>query len=361
MKATTKQKQFPSAIVELPSHLLIIRLSSLGDVAMTIPVIQVVQGTYPDLKITVLTKKQFKPIFSVMDTIQVKTIEVEKDHKGLLGLYTLANELLALGVDRVADLHNVLRTKVLKQLFQLRGIRVKQIDKGRKEKKALTRSKNKNFIQLKSTHQRYADVFKELGLPIHLDDHKYPKKPSLPSEIHQVIQNSSRKWIGIAPFAQYESKTYPLELMIRVIEELNSYEKFDIFLFGGGKKEEDILNNIESKYKYATNIAGKLTLDQELKLIGNLDIMVSMDSGNAHLAAIYNLPVITLWGVTHPYTGFMPFHQPMENAILSNLTKYPQIPTSVYGNKFPEGYENVMKSISPKTVIDKIYEILKAE
>ena len=83
-----------------------------------------------------------------------------------------------------------------------------------------------------------------------------------------------------------------------------------------------------------------------------------MDSGNGHLAAMYGIPVITLWGVTHPFTGFVPFHQPMENQLISDVEKYPLLPTSVYGNKYPTGYENVMESIEPLAVIEKIKKLL---
>lgn len=184
-----------------------------------------------------------------------------------------------------------------------------------------------------------------------------PKKQPLTPEILSITQNSTKKWLGIAPFAQYESKTYPLALMIEVIETLNREDRFEIFLFGGGKREMDILNNIESKYKNVTNIVGKLSFEDELRLIGNLDAMLSMDSGNAHLAAMYGVPTITLWGVTHPFTGFMPFGQPMERAILPNLAKYDQIPTSIYGNKVPPGYEKVMHTIKPETVVERINKL----
>ena len=86
--------------------------------------------------------------------------------------------------------------------------------------------------------------------------------------------------------------------------------------------------------------------------------MVAMDSGNGHLSAMYGIPTITLWGVTHPYLGFTPFEQPNKNQIVSNRDKYPLIPTSVYGNKYPEAYENAMESIPPELVVKKILEVL---
>ncbi|MDY8138698.1 glycosyltransferase family 9 protein [Aquimarina sp. 2201CG5-10] len=329
----------------------------MGDVAMTIPVLRIFRATYPNIKLTVLTREFFKPMFSGIDNLEVFPAEVNGRHKGILGLTKLSKELRQLGISKVADLHNVLRSNILKTLFSFNKIKVVQIDKGRAEKKALTKSENKVFEQLKTTHQRYADVFEALGYPIDLKSHKFPEKQSLTPDIIKLTQNSKKKWLGIAPFAQYESKTYPLELMVEVIEQLDKEDKYEIFLFGGGKREKDILNNIESKYKNTTNVVGKLSFTDELKLIGNLDGMLSMDSGNTHLAAMYGVPTITLWGVTHPFAGFMPFGQPKENAILPNLAKYDQIPTSIYGNKFPEGYEKVMYSIKPQTVIEAINKL----
>ena len=107
------------------------------------------------------------------------------------------------------------------------------------------------------------------------------------------------------------------------------------------------------------SMAGKVSFREELALISNLDAMLSMDSGNGHLAANYGVPVITLWGLTHPYTGFAPFKQPSSNSLLPDLEQYPQIPTSIYGNKVPDGYYDVMRSIPAERVVEKIEEILQ--
>ena len=86
--------------------------------------------------------------------------------------------------------------------------------------------------------------------------------------------------------------------------------------------------------------------------------MISMDSANGHLAANYNIPVLTLWGMTHPFCGFMPFDQPQENSITLDRNHFPYIPTSIFGNKIPKGYENAFRTIDPKIVIEKALDIL---
>lgn len=339
-------------------HLLVIRMSALGDVAMTVPVLLALQQQHPQLKITVLTRAFFKPLFSQLKNVHIYEADVKGKHKGVLGLYQLYKELKSLKIDAVADLHNVLRSKILKFYFSSGGIPVVQIDKGRGEKKDLTAAKNKKFIPLKTTHQRYADVFNVIGFPVVLKKTPLLAKEPLSKNTQEILGTVTKKRIGIAPFAAFSGKMYPLLLMEQVVENLAASGKYTIILFGGGQKEKETLALWQNKFKNTLNVSGKFSFQEELSLISQLDVMLAMDSGNAHLAANYNIPVVTLWGVTHPYAGFYPFGQPSENALLSDRHKYPLIPTSIYGNKFPEGYENVMETISPASIIAKIEELV---
>ncbi|MEM9363434.1 MAG: glycosyltransferase family 9 protein [Bacteroidota bacterium] len=341
-------------------HVLVIRLSAMGDVAMIVPLLQGLLAKYPKLELTVLTKRHFAPIFSQLERVNVHRANVKSVHKGFPGLWRLYKELQKLNIGAVADLHNVLRSNILKNYFSLSKVPFAQIDKGRKEKKALTRAKNKEFNQLKATHERYAEVFTALGYPIELSKCKPLERQPLPEKILDLVGQDSKKWIGIAPFAAHQGKMYPLRLMKEIINQLNNTEKYKILLFGGGENEKKQLEELSSVFSNSLCLAGILSLEEELAIISNLDIMVSMDSGNAHLAANYGIPVVTLWGVTHPFAGFYPFGQPIENALLSDKEKYPLIPTSVYGNKLPKGYESVMESILPESVVKKIIQILES-
>ena len=251
------------------------------------------------------------------------TPELNGKHSGLIGLYKLYKELKAKGIQGVADIHNVLRTNILKFYFKGSKIPFKQINKGRREKYALTRYKFKVFEPLKPSYQRYADVFAALGFPIDLsDDYLLPPTPL--SDPVENLLNGSDLHIGVAPFASFISKQYPFDKMCQVIEKLSErYPNSKIYIFGGGKEEEQKVAQIQ--LPNTENMVGKLSFKQELELISHLDIMIGMDSGNGHLSAMYGVPTITLWGVTHPYAGFYPYGQPMENALLADRTKYPLI------------------------------------
>ncbi|WP_313790060.1 glycosyltransferase family 9 protein [Flagellimonas abyssi] len=340
------------------THILVIRLSAMGDVAMTVPVLRAIIDKYPEIRLTILTKKNFMPIFDGLEHVQVKEADVKNRHKGLMGLWRLYKELKPLQFDAVADLHNVLRSRILKKYFSLERVPFAQIDKGRKEKKALTRSKNKVFEQLRTTHQRYADVFGQLGFPVDLSNAKPLERIQLSKKVLGLVGQDVKKWVGIAPFAAHEGKMYPLESTKEIIKKLDDTDKYKILLFGGGIKEIEVLEGMAQTSENVFCMAGKLKLSEELELISNLDVMLSMDSGNAHMAANYGIPVVTLWGVTHPFAGFYPFGQPLENALMADRGIYPLIPTSVYGNKLPQGYENAMETIKPEQVLDRLTGIL---
>jgi ADP-heptose:LPS heptosyltransferase len=337
-------------------NILAIRLSAMGDVAMTAVVIKAFLEQNPNVKITMLSKAFLKPVFEHIPNVNFYAADTANKHKGIFGIYKLYKELKELNIDAVADLHNVMRSKILSFFFL--GIKTATLDKGRAEKKALIALQNKVFKQLKTTHERYADVFRSLGYTINLSQVSFSNPKLLTENLKTIIGESKNKLIGVAPFAQHATKTYPIDLMEQVLEQLSSSQNTRILLFGGGHKEVQLLTDLAQKFENIICIAGKIKLKEELLLISNLNCMLSMDSGNAHFAALYGVPTITLWGGTHPYAGFAPFNQPKEYALIPDLSKYPNIPYTVYGNKMLEGYEDAMKTIDPKTIVERVLHVI---
>jgi ADP-heptose:LPS heptosyltransferase len=340
-------------------NILIIRLSAMGDVAMTVPLLRALVLQYPEVKVTVLSRPFFKPFFDDIPRVTFFGADLNGRHKGFLGLVRLYRELKAYHIDAVADLHNVLRSKVVTTLFSLSGKPTATTDKAREEKKALTRAENKVFKQLMPITQRHIQTLAKLGFSIDLTVPVFLEKQPLTTEVINVTGPKQGTWIGIAPFAQHAGKVYPADLMQQVINLLAKNSNYRLMLFGGGKQEIEMLEQFAKGHNNVVVTAGKLKLQQELDLISHLDVMLSMDSGNAHMAAMKGIKVVTLWGATHPYAGFAPFNQPIENALTANREQYPLLPTSIYGNKIVEGYEDAMRSINSRTVVEKIEEVLK--
>lgn len=333
------------------------RLSAMGDVAMTVPVLRALLAQHPEVRVTVISRPFFAPFFKDLPRTDFFAFDAHKRHKGVLGLVQLYRDLKPLQIDYFADLHNVLRSKFIRSQFALRGTKTAATDKGRAEKKALTRAQNKVFKPLQTMFERHAQTFAQLGFEIDLSHPVFPQRELSPETI-SVTGSKTQKWIGMAPFAQYVSKVYPQDLMREVVAGLAQVPQNKIFLFGA-RDEVPPLQNLAENFENVQIIAGKLSLEQELELMANLDVMLSMDSGNAHLAAMFGVPVVTLWGATHPYAGFLPFGQPIENALTADRNQYPLLPTSVYGNKVFPGYEEAMRTIAPQKVVQKIESVLR--
>ncbi len=335
-------------------HIAVIRLSAMGDVAMTVPVILALVKQYPTVEVTVVSRPFYKPFFKTIPNVSFMSAHTRHRHKGLLGIYRLYKDLKENDVEVIADLHDVLRSKILRYLFSKFGGMVAYTDKGREEKKALTSLKDKDFKPLKSMIERHVATFKKLGYRIDMSTPVFLERLEVSEKVKEIIGNKNGKWIGIAPFAHYGSKTYPSDLMQQVITALAKDKSIKIALFGGGKHEKVLLDKMAAGLENVYNFTKVISFQEELQLISNLDVMLSMDSGNGHLAAMYGVKTITLWGATHPYAGFIPYNQPIENCLVADRTQYPLLPTSVYGDKKVSGYEDAMRTISVEKVVFSI-------
>ncbi|MCU7551118.1 glycosyltransferase family 9 protein [Chitinophagaceae bacterium LB-8] len=360
-------------MLKSPQHLLVFRFSALGDVAMTVPVVKSLLQQYPDLHITYVSNAFVAPLFAGIERLHFHAADLKGRHKGVKGLFNLYRELSrTYNFDAIADLHNVLRTKILRLFFGISFKPVAVIDKGRKEKKELTRKENKILKPLKSTIQRYADVFAGLNLPVQLNQESpYRVQPHLidpdsndssnqsqqltPEHQSSLALNPHRSFlIGVAPFAQHAEKMYPHEKMKEVLRLLLQHQNVKVLLFGGGKSEVVLLKEWEREMPGIESVAGKMSFKEELKLIAQLDVMVSMDSANMHLASLSGVPVVSIWGATHPFAGFYGWGQSPNDAVQVDLYCRP---CSVFGNK-PCFREDLacMHSISPVVVYNKIIE-----
>ncbi len=297
--------------------ILVFRFSAMGDVAMTAPVLKELTEQNPDIELVIVSRRSYQPFFNSVSNSTFVGVNLE-DYKGIGGLKKLASLLEGYKADMIADLHNVLRTKILKFFLTFSVKKIATLNKGRKEKKKLIQKNNKTLKPLRQMSERYADVFRELGFKIRLS--------------HQLSSQNSKscRIIGIAPFANYKEKMFPLKKMEELCLHLAN-NNYTILLFGGGKEEIKILNSWENLNPNIQSIAGKKSLDEEIKLIQTLPLMISMDSANMHIASLAGTRVISIWGATHPFAGFLGYGQKEDDCVqLNTLTCRP---CSIFGNK----------------------------
>ena len=437
-------------------HLLIIRFSAMGDVAMTVPVVKSLAQQYPDLRITVLSKPFARTLFDgLAPNVSFMGADIKGEYHGIKGLNALYRRLTAKNFTAIADLHSILRSSYLRMRFNFDRYRVAHIDKHRAMRRALTATNNKQLVQLPTPFEGYADVLAQLGYPVNINftsifppeggdlkliapfingkskgeeekklserekaireetacegaeakilseekegkreeakvlsegaegkreeekvlskekegkreeakvlseekEGKRAEEKVLSEKEEEEVKAESlkpqgEKWIGIAPFAAHKGKIYPLEKMERVIELLLEREpNCRIFLFGGGAEERELLTQWESRHDRCT-CALLGSLYNELVLMSHLDTMVSMDSANMHLASLTGTRVVSVWGATHPFAGFMGWNQSPADAVQTTL---PCRPCSIFGNKpCLHGDYPCLNSITPEEIVERV-------
>lgn len=323
------------------TRILAYRFSAFGDVAMTAPVFREFLEQNPDVEIIMVSRSNFEALFADIPNVIFKGVNLD-DYKGIFGLTRLANELMReFHPDLIANLHDVIRTKILDKIYRRKGLKVFKINKEKEEKEDLTNIWNLDKVQLKKTVERYADVFREMGFKVELSHTLRPKA-------------TEKSGIGLAPFAQHKGKMLPLEKSYELARILS--QKYPVYFFGGGKAETETLEKWEEEIPNTNNLAGKLTLTEELEKISQLELMISMDSANMHLASLMGTRCISVWGQTHPYAGFLGFGQSEEDVVqIKDLTCRP---CSVFGDKECfRGDWACLEELDIQKIIDKINKI----
>lgn len=314
------------------------RFSAFGDVAMTVPVFRTFLAQNTDVQIVMVSRNSFADLYKEIPGVVFHGIDVN-DYKGLTGMRRLAKELLkTYNPDYIADFHDVIRSKMLYLFFKRRGYKVFKINKGKEEKEHLTDIWNIHKKQLKRTVERYADIFRSMGFKVELDGKLIPS-------------TKEKSGIGIAPFAQHKGKMLPLEKSYELAKDLARNHK--VYFFGGGKEETEILNRWEIEIPNTHSLAGKLSLQQELEKISELEVMISMDSANMHLASLVGTRVVSVWGATHPYAGFLGYGQSYNDVVqVKDLTCRP---CSVFGDKECfRGDWACLEELHVQQILDKI-------
>lgn len=350
----------------IPSSVLLARFSAIGDVAMTVPVVYSACRCYPQTRFVMLTRESMVPIFSCAPpNLTVAGIDVHADaYRGVAGMRRLAAEMRRqFSPDVFVDLHSVLRTRLLGFFLRLHGVRTARLDKARGKRRALTRPNNKLMLPLTGIRDRYALAFERAGMPLQeCFDGLFGGRSCAPVESFAAITGpkpAGERWIGIAPFAAHKGKIYPERQMEQVVAALAAEPDVRIFLLGGGGHEAETLAAWADSIGHNVHcLAGKrYGFAAELALFNHLDCMLSMDSGNMHLAAIAGAPAVSVWGATHPYCGFTGWRQTEADMVQLPV---PCRPCSVFGDKpCARGDYMCLRAIRPESITARVLQKLK--
>lgn len=320
-------------------HVLVIRLSALGDVALMAPVVKAYAEANTEVRFTVAGPPMLVPLFAGMPNVDYLGL---KKKQSFVKIYRALN---AVGADTVVDLHKVNRVGFAIVLLRLRHLlnphyRIFALHKGKVSRWLFLHHWRRT--PRKRQYERYDDVFRRAGM----------KR----GELLNVKGEKCGAKIGVAPFAQHEGKIWSLERTEALVRMLGE-RGHEVVLFGS-KDEAPVLEQWARHYKGVTSVAGRLPFAEELEIIRSLAVMVSMDSANMHFASAVGVPVVSIWGATHPDFGFYGYGQERTNALCANLECQP---CSAFGQKpCRYGDYHCLQAITPEMVVKKIETLIAA-
>lgn len=322
------------------ARMLLLRSAGIGDVAMLVHAVRALRACYPQLEIVIATKPRMPQLFEGIEGLEFILI---KDFRGLL------REIRSANIDCCADLRNELRGKLVRLALWFRGIPTASYRQNYAERRPLL--KKKKIVWLRNNVLRFCDVFARLGYPV-----PTPPVVHIPRPMPSVFGPKEGTWVGFAPFAASELKMYPEPLRTELVKALAArYSR--VFLFSGGGQEAEYCQKMAEQYPSVTSVFKKVSMGEEVALMSHLDLMITMDSSAMHMASLAGVPLVAIWGATHPAIGYSAWGaDPEKNYIQSGRACRP---CSVYGEgKCPYKDLPCMRDISVEDILAKAGQLL---
>ncbi len=329
---------------------LVLRFQSVGNVAMTVPVLESAARLQPDDTFVIVAKKRLHAMFHGLDNVYFH--EVDLGDGSLKSLLRLFRELKTYNIDKGIDLQNVLRTRVLRLLFRLHGVKNSVVSYGRFEKWAITKLGVRRDKVLPTEFERYADTFRRAGLQTDEQFKALPVNHRAGDEVVERFGEKHGTWIGLAPFAKSKTNILSYGTIKNLLAQLSSRRGTRIFLFGAGTVECELLQQWADLNENVVSVAGKLPLAEELELMRQLDVMLCMDSANQHLASLVGLRTVTIWCGTHRKMGFYGWKQKPEDCV--ELAGLACRPCTMHGMNHCRYGNFACKQITEQQIMDKL-------
>lgn len=299
---------------------LVIRFQSLGNVAMSVPIISSLSARYPQHRFVVVARHALSAMFYGLPNVVFHETSLQGGGFAMLSLF---RELKSYAIDAVIDLQDNSYSYILRTLYRIKRLPIYVIDKGALEKRTLIRKGHKQSVPLISEFERYAQVFRMAGLESDTRFEHIPVHVEVQEQLIERFGNKEGRWIGIAPFAKNQSNILPNRVIKDVIAYFSHQANTRLYLFGAGLIEGEMLRQWASIFPNVVSVAGQIPLEQELELIRMQDVMVGMDSANQHLSALVGTPTISIWCGTHPFMGFAAWRQDPDYMLQTNFNCRP--------------------------------------
>ncbi|MFC2114221.1 glycosyltransferase family 9 protein [Bacteroidota bacterium] len=316
---------------------LVIRLSSIGDIVLTSPVIRALKSQVPSLELHFVVKKRF------LDVVKENPF-IDKIHVLDTDLGNVIRELKAEKFDYIIDLHKNFRSFKIKTALKEKSFTFK---KHNWEKWLLV---NRKINSLPDVHivDRYFQAVNKLGVKnddLGLD---YFISDQEKSQANEFISQINEDFYAVVVAGNYFTKQYPA---VRLIELIRKLDKKVILL--GGKNEMALAQEVESNCNdKVVNLCGTIPLNVSAGIVMQAKGVFTNDTGLMHIAAAYKRRTVVFWGNTVPDFGMFPYKTSYYNAQVNNLHCRP---CSKLGyKKCPEGHFKCMLDIDQQAIISWI-------
>ena len=320
---------------------LILRIGSIGNVAMTVPVISSAAQSHKDDIFVIVSGKRLSDMFYGLKNVRFHTADFTGKRNRYKDVFLLFRELRRkYKADAVLDLQNNLKTRILRLLFKATGIKTYTTDNELRQKRQLRWHGYKHSQPLKSEFERYADVFAQAGIAT---DNSFTAIEVNQRARATVLSRTGQKkgrWIGVAPFAKSRTNMLPFRTTKELLSRLSSETDTRLFLFGAGEVECAMLSQWAGLFTNTTCVAGSLSLAE-----------VCMDSANQHLASLVETRVVSVWCGTHPYTGFYAWKQSPDDCLQTTLSCRP---CTNHGRQYCKFYNFLCQDIKVEEITEKL-------
>lgn len=339
-------------------RVLITCFSSISNVAAIVPQLSGLVNDYPQHEFVVLSREFLRPLFDKLPRVTFVGGDIRGEHKTPIGVWRLYKQLKALRPDIVLDMQRSWRTQMIANLFALSGTKTLKIGFACGEQKRLIQQGAEKYHAIPTIFDRQTRLYAKVRLKTNDAFAKlYEPSQEQQDKICSLYGEKSGHWIGVAPFSIARGKTLPFRKMKNIIAHFDKMPDTKIFLFGAGEMENELLSDWQSLYDNVYAVHTNLQLEDELTLMNYLDVMVCMDSANMHLASLMAVPVVSVWGATHPYSGFLGWKQSVDNCVGVDFSCRPC--TAHSDRKCKYGDYRCLESLHSSKIIEVIEKNLK--
>jgi lipopolysaccharide heptosyltransferase II len=326
--------------LEKANKLLIVRLSSLGDILLTTPLIRTIKQNYPDIEIDFVVRKEYKDLIQLSP--HLRNILIYNNNKD--ELKSLKNTICENNYDLIIDLQNNLRSWLLLRCY---GSSIIGFKKNNINKFLLVHFKINKLKNAKQIPVRYASTIENFRL----DDKGLQL---ITDKAQNPVLNGIENLVGICPGSKHFTKMWPEEYFIQLGKLLNE-NGFNIVLFGG-KDDIKVCERISSKLASAINLCNDNNILQTAADMKCCTVILCNDSGLMHTATAVNIPVIAFFGSTVKEFGFTPYNS--KNLILENNSLSCRPCTHIGRDSCPKKHFKCMEEITPQLAFEKLSLIL---